>query len=59
MDTPEPRPLPAHEDEPVSPLAEDVPPYESPRVLTLQGEELLRELGPVQGCSFNHSVVGC
>jgi hypothetical protein len=36
-----------------------LPPYESPRVVTYRDDDLLAELGPAQACSFSHSVVGC
>jgi len=45
--------------EPAPPVPKDAPPYDPPRVLTIQGADIQRELGTAHGCSFNHSVVGC
>jgi len=41
------------------PIADALPPYDPPRVVTYRGAEILRMLGPVHACSFGHSVMNC
>ncbi|MEJ5198458.1 MAG: hypothetical protein WHX53_06015 [Anaerolineae bacterium] len=41
------------------PIADPLPPYEPPRVITYRGKDILRMLGPINACSFGHSVVTC
>ena len=40
-------------------LKKALPKYEPPKVITLDKEMILEELGPAQACSFSHSVVIC
>ena len=36
------------------------PEYETPKIITYNGDQLLKELGPAQACSpFGGAVVGC
>lgn len=38
----------------------NLPEYESPKVITYSGDELLARLGPAQACSpFGGAVIGC
>ncbi|MGC8780582.1 MAG: hypothetical protein ACP5UQ_06925 [Anaerolineae bacterium] len=41
------------------PIGDPLPPYEPPRIVTYRGQDILRMMGPIQACSFGHSVVAC
>ncbi len=48
------------ESKPQEELKKRAPEYEPPKIITYNGDQLLKELGPAQACSpFGGSVIGC